>query len=439
VVTVTRTPASLTPKSTQTIVLAFRGMSPSRGASRRAVLSAAAAAPLATTALAVHPSAVAGAPAIVKPLPPERFVDFGTNAEMRWESVDPRRFLTPQADLFVRNHTRTPTIDASTYALRVFGSGLRTRRSEAEALSFSLRDLQQLPVTRLTAVHECTGNGRSFFGSQQGMPASGTAWTLGSVGTVEWEGVRLRHLLRRVGLDRRAVSIMPVGLDDPFVSGGTDHGRVRRPFPVEKALDDAILAWGANGRPLLPDHGFPLRLVLPGWVGIASIKWLGSLEVADRELYSPWNTTFYRFTGGDHPADSPPLTVNPVRSAWELPWGATLRAGRTQTLTGRSWSGAAPIKHVEVSLDGGTSWRRAELDDREHRSHGHRGRDRGDRGWGWAPWSVRWHRPTAGSYTLLARATDRAGRTQPDVTPYNSQGYFFDAVVRHPVTVSPGA
>jgi DMSO/TMAO reductase YedYZ molybdopterin-dependent catalytic subunit len=105
---------------------------------------------------------------------------------------------------------------------------------------------------------------------------------------------------------------------------------------VEKALDDALLAWKMDGEPLRPDHGFPLRLVLPGWVGIGSIKWLGSLEVSLTELTSPWNTKWYRMTGGDYPADSPPLTVNPVRSAWELPWGAGLDAGRDQVLTGRS-------------------------------------------------------------------------------------------------------
>ncbi len=368
------------------------------------------------------PRALAGAPAILKALPPDLFVDFGTNAEMRWDAVDPRRYLTPASRLFVRNHTATPVLDRDRYELRIFGDGLAGGRSAAEPLRFSLRDLKRLPTTRLTAVHECTGNGRSFFATQQGRAASGTAWRLGSVGTVEWEGVRLRTLLRRIGLRRDAVSVQATGLDAPYVAGGVDHGRVRRPFPVTKALDDALLAWGANGAPLLPDHGFPLRLVLPGWVGIASIKWLGSLEVSRSELTSPWNTTWYRLTGGDHPPGSPPLTVNPVRSAWELPWEAPLRAGRPVTLTGRSWSGAAPIRAVEVSLDGGASWRAAELGERE--------------GLGWTTWSVRWHRPRPGRHELLARATDRHGRTQPDVAAYNDNGYFFDAVVRHPVVVA---
>ncbi|WP_395696266.1 sulfite oxidase [Nocardioides sp.] len=389
----------------------------SRATGRRTLLKSAAVlgGALATGALAPLGRALAGAPAILKPLPPAWFVDYGTNAEMRWDSVDPRDYLTSPARLFVRDHTSTPTIDASTYALRVYGDGLRRPRTADGALTLSLRDLRRLPRTTLVATHECTGNGRSLFGTQQGIPAAGTQWTLGAVGTVAWEGVRLRDVLRAVGLDPAAVSVQATGLDPHYVSGGVDHGPVRRPFPIAKALDDALLAWGMNGEPLLPDHGYPLRLVLPGWVGIGSIKWLGSLEVSTTELTSPWNTTWYRI--GDEP-----LSVNPVRSAWELPWNAQLPRDRRIALTGRSWSGAAPVRTVEVSADGGSTWQRA----------------RTRRTWqrGWTPWSWTWDRPVAGEHVLMARATDAAGRTQPLTTPFNPNGYFFDAVVRHPVTVA---
>jgi DMSO/TMAO reductase YedYZ molybdopterin-dependent catalytic subunit len=392
---------------------------------RRGFLTAAAAlagaAAVPTSVWRAAPSSAA-TPFILKPTPPAYFTDFGTNAEMRWGSVDRERYLTPQSRLFVRNHTRTPLIDRSTYALRVYGDGLATPRPEGDALSLSFADLQQLPHHEVTAVVECTGNGRSHFRSQQGQTVSGTAWTLGAVGTVRWSGVRLRDVLASVGLSPDAVSVQATGLDDPFVSGGTDYGRVRRPFPVEKALDDALLAWGINGDDLLPDHGYPLRLVLPGWVGIASIKWLGSLEVSTTELTSPWNTTFYRMVGPDWPADSPPLTVNPVRSAWELAPDQVLPS-RPVTLTGRSWSGAGRISRVSVSLDGGASWRPAVLDRRSREDEG------------WTQWSVRWGDPRRGRHELLARATDEQGRTQPLVAAFNTQGYFFDAVVRHPVQV----
>ncbi len=383
----------------------------------------------ATTRFATTP-ALGASPAILKPTPADQFYDYGTNAEMRWDSVDPRRYLTDQARLFVRNHTVTPTIDKATWRLQVFGDGLATPRASADALSLSFDDLRAFPNVTHESVHECTGNGRSFFASQQGQTVSGTSWKLGAVGSVVWTGVRLRDVLKHVGLAPDAVSIQATGLDPEYSTGGVNYGRVRRPFPVGKALDDAILAWGVNGRPLLPDHGYPLRLVLPGWVGIASIKWLGSLEVATTELTSPWNTKWYRLTGGSYPADSPPLTVNPVRSAFELPLGATVPRGKVR-LTGRSWSGAARIRKVEVSIDGGATWKPADLEDHKP------GYDQSAvRGFGWSQWSIKANFTKTGPTDLLARATDRTGRTQPLSTPLNENGYFFDAVVRHPVTVA---
>jgi DMSO/TMAO reductase YedYZ molybdopterin-dependent catalytic subunit len=366
--------------------------------------------------------ALAGAPYITKPLPPQWFIDYGTNAEMRWDSVDPHRYFTAPSRLFVRNHTATPRLDAESYRLKIFGDGLTRPRTADAPVTLTYADLRAMPATRLVAIHECTGNGRSFFSTQQGKAATGTQWTLGAVGAVEWTGVRLRTVLQRIGLDPAAVSIMATGLDDHYVSGGVDYGPVRRPFPVSKALDDALLAWGQDGRDLLPDHGFPLRLVLPGWIGIASIKWLGSLEVSTQEQTSPWNTIWYRMTGGSYPPDSPPLTVGPVRSAFELPWNATLPRRHEVVLTGRSWSGAGPIDRVDLSTDGGSTWERARI-------------VRGGRREAWTQWSYHWHRPDRGDHVVMARATDVTGRQQPLVTPYNDNGYFFDAVVRHPVTV----
>lgn len=366
--------------------------------------------------------AAAAAPAILKPTPASWFIDYGTNAETRWDSVDPHRYRTPQARLFVRNHTRTPEIDPASYALRVFGDGL----DDPAGVSLSLADLRRFEQVEVTSVHECTGNGRAFFGTQQGQKASGTQWTLGAVGTVTWQGVWLRDVLEAVGLRRDAVAVQATGLDDEYVDKGVNLGHVRRPFPISKAHDDALLAWGANGEPLLPDHGFPLRLVLPGWVGIGSIKWLGSLEVSTSQLTSPWNTQWYNVDG--------PLTVNPVRSAWELAWDAEIPAAAEVELTGRSWSGAAPIAKVEVSADGGATWSPARLRPRPGRGEAH-GRGRRTAGHGWTQWSWTWQAPEPGTHELRARATDVRGRTQPDVAVSNPGGYFFDAVVRHPVRV----
>jgi DMSO/TMAO reductase YedYZ molybdopterin-dependent catalytic subunit len=339
---------------------------------------------------------------ILKPLPPEWFVVHGTNAEMRWETVRRLGHLIPNERFFVRNHTRTPTVDVRTWRLQVHGTGVR------RPLSLSYRDLERLPSKEVVAAVECAGNGRSFFASQQGTPASGTQWKLGAIGVARWRGVPLGEVLDRAGLRRAAVDVLAEGLDDPYVTGGVDYGRVRRPITVDKALDDVLVATEMNGDRLPADHGFPARLLVPGWIGISSIKWLGRLEVSDQPIETAWNTKWY-----------PGLSLQPVKSAFELPWEATVPAGRRTTLTGRSWSGHAPIRRVEVSTDGGASWRRAEL--------GHERR-------GWTRWELPW-KPRAGSHQLLARATDRTGQTQPDTVPFNEGGYQFWAVVRHPVTV----
>jgi len=358
---------------------------------------------------ATAPAAWGQAPGpIVKPLPPEWFIPQGTNAEMRWEAMRDQRLLVRNERFFVRNHTATPRIDAATWRLRVFGSGLR----DPGGVELSYDQLSRLETREITAAIECAGNGRRFFGDQQGTPAPGTQWRLGAIGLARWRGVPLSAVLERAGVRPDAVDVMPEGLDNRVSADGADQGHVRRPLPIAKALDDALLAFEMNGEELPPDHGFPARIVVPGWIGVASIKWVGSIEVSSAPLSSPWNTKWYRG-----------LSTQPVKSAFELPWDAQLTPERrTIELHGRSWSGGAPIRRVEVSTDGGASWGRAHV--------------RGpNRPYGWARWTFPWRSPEPGAHQVLARATDRDGLTQPETVPFNENGYQFWAVVRHPVRV----
>lgn len=360
---------------------------------------------------------------IVKPLPPELFVRHGTNAETRWEAMRGQGHLTPVDRFFVRNHVATPRIDVRTWRLKLWGDGLHRSPTEQRPVEFSYEDLLGFRSHTLTAFIECTGNARSFYGSQQGQAVSGTPWGLGAVGVARWRGVPLATLLERAGLLDDAVDVLPRGLDAEFVDKGENLGRVRRPLPVAKALQDVLVAYEMNGAPLPPDHGYPVRLVVPSWAGIASVKWLGDVQVSRQPLLSPWNTRFYRLFGPGHPAEGgAPLTRMNVKSAFELPFDATLAAGRTHVLHGRSWSGNGRVRSVEVSADGGTTWRRARI-------HG----PRPDRSW--ARWEFPWRPPAPGRYELLARATDETGATQPATAPYNTLGYLFNATVHHPVTV----
>ncbi|MFF7199885.1 sulfite oxidase [Streptomyces sp. NPDC008141] len=390
---------------------------------RRDLLRLLVAAPAAAHLPAVAPAAAApagpAAPGILKPLPPEIFTLRGTNAETNPAALRTTGLLTPADHFFVRNHTSTPRIAESDWKLTVWGSGLHGRRP----VDFSYGRLRSLPSVTRTAVVECAGNGRSFYTTQQGETVTGTAWTLGAIGAARWRGVRLRDVLHHAGVSSSAVDVMPRGLDDPFVSSGVDLGRVRRPLPLAKALDDVILAYEMNGEPLPYDHGFPVRVIVPSWIGIASIKWLGDIEVSDTPLASPWNTDFYRLFGPAHPpGGSAPLTRQTIKSAIELPFGATLEAGRTHRLTGRAWSAAAPVREVEISTDGGSHWRPTRLRDTPRRN-------------GWVRWTADWRPRRTGPAELLARTTDRSGNTQPARSVHNIQGYLFDAVVRHPVTV----
>ncbi|MER7751716.1 sulfite oxidase [Kitasatospora sp. NPDC097643] len=369
-------------------------------------------------------------PGIVKPLPAQWFTPRGTNAEMRWDALreaDGGAAVgrhVPVERFFVRNHTSTPLIDPDSWRLTLFGTGLRGAPTAARPVGFSLDDLRALPSTRISALIECAGNGRSYYRSQQGQSVPGTPWTLGGIGSASWRGVRLAEVLRAAGLTARAVDVLPAGLDPDYVVDGVDYGPVRRPLPVGKALDDVLLAYEMNGAPLTPDHGAPVRLVVPGWVGVASIKWVGPVEVADHPLHSPWDTDFYRMFGPDHPpGGGAPLSTQVVKSAFELAAGAVLEAGRSHRLHGRSWSGAGPVARVEVSTDGGRTWRPAELRD-EPRAHD------------WTRWSADWRPERPGRYELRARATDRPGRTQPERAVFNREGYLFGAVVAHPVTVA---
>ncbi|MCX5174825.1 sulfite oxidase [Streptomyces virginiae] len=375
--------------------------------------TAAAAAPAGTTAPVADP-----VPRTVKPLPPELFTLRGTNAETNFAALRGTGELTPIDRFFVRNHTSTPRIDADGWRLTVWGDGLA-----GGPLELSYARLRALGPVERTLFIECAGNGRSFYTTQQGRPVTGTAWTLGAIGVARWRGARLSDVLRLAGVTRDAVDVLPRGLDEEVVANGVNLGRVRRPLPISKALDDVLLAYEMNGRPLPPDHGGPVRLVVPDWVGISSIKWVGDIEVSGESLYSPWNTDMYRLFGPEHPAQgSAPLTRQTLKSAFELELGATVPVHRARLLTGRSWSAAAPVTRIDVSTDGGGHWRRAHLHDTPRRG-------------GWVRWSVPWTPRATGATSLLARATDATGRTQPDTSVHNTQGYLFDAVVRHPVTV----
>lgn len=349
-------------------------------------------------------------PGLVKPTPADQFYTLGTNREMRWEAMYGRGYLTPNELFFVRNHTSTPRIAVEPWRLKVYGSALSRPRD------FTYDELLSMPSVSVIKALECTGNGRSFFEKSHGKKIEGTQWKLGGIGVAEWTGVRLAEVLDRAGVKKSAVDVMPIGLDEQ---------KVRRPMPISRAMhEDTLLVYAMNGQVLPPDHGYPVRVLVPGWSAISSIKWAGSLEVADIPLYSPWNTESYVMVGPTYTptatAKGPLVTSQVVKSAFELPWDGTLPA-RRHLLRGRSWSGVGKISRVEVSVDGGRTWQRARLREPNLPQ-------------AWTRWDLDWDAP-AGDHRLLARATDSRGNTQPATIPFNQLGYLYSAVVEHPIHV----
>ncbi|WP_348761876.1 sulfite oxidase [uncultured Salinisphaera sp.] len=329
------------------------------------------------------------------------------NAETRLSRLS--GYLTPIDAFYVRNHSPTPTIDAASWRLRLEGDGLE------RAVTLSLGDLQTLPrTTRIRAI-ECAGNARTFFERDYGRLAGNAQWQRGAIGVAEWTGVRLADVLAVAGLRSDAVDVLPEGLD---------ADRFSRPLPVDKALaDDTLIALSMNGEPLPADHGFPARLVVGGWLGAASVKWLGRIEVARRRLYTHWNTRDYTLAGPDYPAQAPadgiPVTVMPVMSFIELDWPARLPAGPTR-LHGRAFSGEGRVVQVAVSIDDGP-WQDATLGDINQPA-------------AWVCWSLPWQ-PEPGHHNIRVRATDEKGQTQPDSVPWNDHGVLYNAVLAHPVEV----
>ncbi|MDP2932354.1 MAG: sulfite oxidase [Chloroflexota bacterium] len=349
---------------------------------------------------------------IYKPIPEQFFVPLGTNAEMRFEDMASRQYLMPNSLFFVRSHTSYMFVDAKSWQLSIEGDGV------ANPFMMNYDDLLKMPATTLTRYVECAGNGRSFYTSLLNKPAQGGQWHLGAYGIAEWTGVLLSDLLKRAGIKSNAVDVMPIGMDST---------QVQRPMPVAKAMEsDTLVAYMMNGDLLPVDHGFPARVLTPGWVGVANVKWVTKIIVSTTPLYSDKNTTSYVLIGPDYqpqpPALGPILTNQTMKSAICLPFPATLSAG-PQNVAGYAWSPFGKISKVDISLDGGSTFQGATLAGPNIERAGTR-------------WQFSFT-AQAGSMTITPRATDEKGNVQYPVPQqkWNQQGYIFGAMVPHPVTV----
>ncbi len=335
---------------------------------------------------------------------PRMIVRGTTLFETPFELIDD--ILTPNELFFIRsNGPLTIEADPATWSLTVDGL-------VDTPLELSLADLQAMEQRTLTVFVECSGNSRSRFGDEP-TTVSGTLWGNGAIGNAEWTGVPLADILTAAGVEDGAVDIVCQGADFP---------EMQRGLPLENAMNrDVLVALQMNGTDILNPHGGPLRLIVPGWGGIASIKWLTSLTAIDRAFDGTFNTESYVRI------DEEGRVLEPV---WQMPVKSVitnilpdsqLTAG-TQTIAGYAWSGFGMVEMIEVSTDGGANWQEATITMEAGRLS-------------WVRFEYQWD-ATAGQTTLMSRATDERGLTQPDEVPWNAKGYQMNAIDPVAVTVA---
>lgn len=320
---------------------------------------------------------------------------------------------TPLDRFFVCSAGDAPTIDPATWSMAIEGDA--ARRFEV-----SLSDLVGLPQHRLLAWLECAGNGRRLYelvdGHQRSVDATDTPWTLGAMGLATWEGPRLTDVLAMTEITSDARFVGPEGLD---VDNPEGHP-AQMSIPMNKALDpDTIVALRMNDEPLLAAHGAPARLLVPGWVGAYSVKWLRRIEVSSSWI-STWRSDEYYVMRNPDGSKIGPATAHPVKSSLALDWPGKLRPG-PHTLFGYARAGGVRIASVEWSVDDGP-WVAARLVGPNDR-------------WTWAPFEFDWE-ATPGEHIIRTRATDAEGATQPDSVPFNPRTILWHAVTPHPVVVA---
>ncbi len=299
--------------------------------------------------------------------------------------------LTPNHLFYLRNNFPYPT---SWPGLRVEGAVGRPSALGPTALS-------RFSQKRLVVTLECAGNGRSLLEPR----VEGEQWGLGAVSTAEWSGTPLGEVLGKAGPSARAVEVACVGADG-----------FARSLPIDAALHpDTLLVTGMNGAPLPLEHGGPLRLLVPGWYGMAAVKWLSRLEVLTEPFTGHFQTERYVI-------DGVPVREMAVRAVITEPAAGLLLQGRSFQVGGYAWSGLGEVTRVELSDNSGATWMEAEFVEKSPP-------------YAWTRWELEWRPRRSGSHVLLARATDSAGRLQPLQPEWNQLGYGNNVSAPHYVTV----
>lgn len=330
-------------------------------------------------------------------------------------------WLIPTELFFVRNHFPAPDLDVRDWRLRVDGAVERP-------IELDLDSIKSMRSATFNAVVECAGNGRVYYVP----PKEGLQWQNGAVGNAAWTGVLLREILEMAGVRQTAREVLLVGAD----SGVVDTNRktaspgpiaFARSLPLAKAVaDSTMLAYSMNDAPLTREHGYPLRAVVGGWFGMAWVKWITHITVLEQPFLGYWQARdYFRWERNLGEPRLVPLTEMEVKAQIARPvQGARLIAGQPYRIFGAAWSGEAPIRQVQVCTGDGRGWRDARLLEAE-------------RPFAWRLWEYIWTPEDVGQYKLRCRASDGAGRVQPDLQHSDFESYGANWIVPVEVTVVP--
>jgi DMSO/TMAO reductase YedYZ molybdopterin-dependent catalytic subunit len=326
------------------------------------------------------------------------------NLEMPFDQLD--SYLTPPELFYIRSHFPAPKVDAAGYQLRIDGA-------VRNPLALSYKELREVPSETRIATLECAGNGRVFLIPQ----VRGAQWELGAVGNAAWTGVPLRALLERAGLEDDACEVVFEGADrgipteEPIPPGPISYVRS---VPRQKAVQpEVLIAYQMNGRDLSRDHGFPVRAIVPGHYGMASVKWLTRIQAVREPFQGYWQTSDYGYW--DYLDGKPvrrAIAEMKLKSAIARPRVyETVLPNQTYTVFGAAWAGETDVTEIAVSTDGGQTWAEAHFLDPVQRH-------------AWRRWKFDWLTPKSpGRYTLLARAKDANGTLQPNEHDWNYGSY----------------
>jgi DMSO/TMAO reductase YedYZ molybdopterin-dependent catalytic subunit len=334
------------------------------------------------------------------------------NLEMPFDQLGD--FITPSELFYIRSHFPAPELDVGSYRLSIRGA------VHCE-LSLSYAEIRSMPSRSCVATLECAGNGRVFLVP----PAPGAQWELGAVGNAEWTGVPLSALLDRAGLVDEVCELVLEGADrgvpkeEPKPPGAISYARS---ITRKRALEpDVLIAYAMNGQDLTLDHGYPLRAVVPGHYGMASVKWLTNVVATTQPFQGYWQTSDYGYWDDSSgiPIRRPLAQMNLKAQIARPRVYETLEPGRSYTIFGAAWAGGTDVTEIWVSLDGGSSWVQGQFLDPINRN-------------AWRRWRYDWITPTQpGRYTLLARAKGADQSLPPDGHNANFGSYVID----HPLPI----